>query len=91
MKKFALKIRGLPWESTIKDIEKLFKGKDLIPESIKFGKNYKGLPNGIAVVLFKNKEGLLDSIANLQRKRIGARYVELFHIDDNTYLKFDDL
>ncbi|XP_074321280.1 uncharacterized protein LOC141657832 [Silene latifolia] len=72
-----LKMRGLPFSATKKDVSEFFSGFVLKDESIHITMNLNGKTTGEAFVEFASAE---DSEAAMQkdRKILGSRYIELF-------------
>jgi RNA recognition motif-containing protein len=52
----GLKLRGLPFQIKVKDIQTFFSGYNCIPSSIILGKNQEGRANGLASVLFLTED-----------------------------------
>ena len=49
----AIKIYNLPFSVTFKKVNYFFKGFDVVPKSVVFGKNESGKNNGVGCILMK--------------------------------------
>jgi len=72
-----IRMRGLPYESTLKDVEQFFTGIPFMEGGISFPLNAKGNSTGQAYIQFETytaaNEGLMRN-----KQSIGGRYIELF-------------
>ncbi len=85
-----MRLRGLPYTATAKDILDFFEDVKPIPESIKIGVNNNNMNTGFAVVKFASKEDLLKAHKEYQGKNMNSRWIELYLIDKNSYDTFYD-
>jgi RNA recognition motif-containing protein len=76
----TLKLRGLPFDSTVEDIIEFFKGYKIDENTITFAMNMDGRPTGEAWVTFADKEESQRALKERNRCHIGKRYIELFLI-----------
>jgi len=77
-KGIRMKMQGLPYRATGKDIVAFFSGYDLLPEAIEFGQDQLGRPSGEAWVYFKTLESARAAHREKNQQYIGERYVKLF-------------
>ena len=73
-----IKMQGLPYRATHDDILRFFTGYDIIPESIEFGVNHEGRPDGQGYVEFRSLAEAERAYKERNRQYIGDRYVKLF-------------
>lgn len=78
--KNALKIQGLPYQTTDQQICDFFGGYGVLTESVHIGKYPDGKATGQAVALFNDENTAASARNDLNRKYIGKRYVELIQI-----------
>lgn len=73
----VIRLRGLPWESSERDIEKFLEGIPIAPGGIHFVRNAQGRATGEAFVQLESVDGVS---AALQRHKlsVGRRYIEVF-------------
>lgn len=73
----VIRLRGLPWESNERDVEKFLEGIPIAPGGIHFVRNAQGRATGEAFVQLEDGDSV--SIA-LQRDKlsVGRRYIEVF-------------
>jgi len=75
-KEGTLRMRGLPYRSTVDDIFRFFAGFQLLPGGIVLGQR-DGRPSGEAWVTFANPAEAQRAMS-MNGKHMGSRYVELF-------------
>lgn len=73
----VVKLRGLPWQASTKDIEAFFAPKSLVPKRVVMSLTPAGRPSGHAFVEF---EGVAEAAASLELNKqiLGGRYIEVF-------------
>ena len=74
---FALRMRGLPYRATEKDVVNFFQGITIVPGGIHFLMNASGRPSGEGYVEFPNAEEAEKAMAK-HNQRMMHRYIELF-------------
>lgn len=72
----ALRLRGLPWSATAREIVEFFDGYS-IEESDIVIESKNGKPSGYALVFMKNAEDAKKARHELDRKNMGRRYVDV--------------
>jgi len=81
----TLKMRGLPFTSTEKDIVDFFQGYDFEEDSIRFKMDFKrNRQTGICYIRFRTKTEAERAANERNRCNIGDRYIELFTITPKT-------
>merc|ERR550534_3663420 len=74
----VLRMRGLPFTATEKDILQFFQEGDLVPAKVHIvADKSTGRSMGIALVEFESEDEILAAL-DLNRNEIGDRYIELF-------------
>jgi len=73
--RFILRLRGLPWRTTQKQIKDFFEGLELVRAQILYLQN--GRASGDGLVEFKSEEDLEQGKLK-DKERIGERYIEVF-------------
>ncbi|XP_067294431.1 G-rich sequence factor 1 [Pseudorasbora parva] len=73
----VVRLRGLPFSCTEKDIIQFFSGLDIVEDGITIVLNRKGRNSGDAFVQFATKE-IAEKALKKDREVIGNRYVEIF-------------
>jgi RNA recognition motif-containing protein len=73
----VIKLKGLPFESTAKDIQSFFQGLDLREEEIHLAAYKDGKAAGIAFAVFHSDEDARKAMFK-NGKYLGKRYIELF-------------
>lgn len=81
-----MKMRGLPYEAREEEIYDFFGRFQPIPRSLRFGYNREGRKSGEAAVLFETRAQAKDAL-ELDRQRIGNRYIELMTIGSEEFLR----
>lgn len=73
----VIRLRGLPWESSERDVEKFLEGIPIAPGGIHFVQNAQGRATGEAFVQLEDPDSVS---AALQRDKlsVGRRYIEVF-------------
>ncbi len=73
----VVKLRGLPWQASTKDIEAFFAPKSLVPKRVVMSLTPAGRPSGHAFVEF---DGVAEAAASLELNKqiLGGRYIEVF-------------
>ena len=74
-----MKLRGLPYSATKRDIIDFFVGFDVSESDIVFECN-KGKPTGFALVFLSNKDDVQRARRELDRKHVGNRYVDVMAV-----------
>jgi len=72
-----VRLRGLPYEATKKDIAAFFAGIEIAPYGITLTMDQEGRPSGDAYVEFTSPEEAEKAIAK-NKEKIGHRYIEIF-------------
>jgi len=85
----AIKMRGIPFGATEKEIAQFFEQYQIVENAIKIGVYPSGLKTGEAVVLFKTVEEAKRAVVEKQGDTIGHRWVELIQIKYSQYISFD--
>ncbi|EFC38547.1 predicted protein [Naegleria gruberi] len=81
----TLKMRGLPFSSTEKEIAEFFAGYDFEEDSIRFKMDFKrNRQTGICYIRFRTKTEAERAANERNRCNIGDRYIELFTITPKT-------
>jgi len=77
-----LRIRGLPFDATSKDIASFFAEYHIVPGGIYFVHNGMDRPKGEAFVQFASVEERNDALEKKDKLHMGNRYVELFEASE---------
>lgn len=72
-----VRMRGLPYESNIKDVEEFFTGIPYADQGIIFPLNMKGNSTGQAFIQFETYSAAQEGLSR-NKQSIGGRYIELF-------------
>lgn len=72
-----VRLRGLPYESTKKDIADFFEGINIAPYGITITMDQDGRPSGEAYVEFTSPEEVEKALGK-NKEKIGHRYIEIF-------------
>ncbi|EAN30578.1 RNA recognition motif protein [Theileria parva strain Muguga] len=81
-----LYLKGIPFKATEKDVFDWLKNYDIV--SVIFIKNENGFFTGDAYVRCVNIQ-VRDKVAKeMENKRIGARYIQVFRVSENAYLEY---
>ena len=86
----GLKMRGIPWKTTVQDIEQFFQRYAFVRGSIRIGERSNGKSSGQAVLLFVNETETVSALNEMKGMNIGHRYVELYQIPYAHYQSFLD-
>lgn len=78
----SLVIRGLPYKATTQLVIDFFAGHAKVTEDNIFIEEYNGKRTGSALVVFETTDDAQLCRAELQRKEIEGRYIELFDEND---------
>lgn len=81
-----IRMRGLPYESTIKDVEEFFTGIQFMEGGIHFPLNVKGNSTGQAFIQFENYTTANEGMSR-NKQSIGGRYIELFRSSNDELRK----
>ncbi|KAJ3580632.1 hypothetical protein NHX12_034330 [Muraenolepis orangiensis] len=73
----TVRIRGLPYSSTVADILRFFSGLDVVEDGVTIVRDLKGRNSGEAYVCFASQE-TADEALERDRGLIGNRYIEVF-------------
>jgi RNA recognition motif-containing protein len=73
--RFVLRLRGLPWRTSQKEIKEFFEGIDLV--RIRIVQMLDGRATGDALVEFKNEQDMELGLEK-DKENIGDRYIEVF-------------
>jgi len=75
----VIKVRGLPYESTAREICSFFRDCEIIggASGIFFTLNQRGLPTGEAFIEMETQSDI-DSALRHNKERMGSRYIEVF-------------
>lgn len=71
-----IKMKGLPWEATARDIRKFYRGLDISEEDIHLAPNPEGKASGYAFACFQ-KDDEARKAMHRNKNYVGKRYVEL--------------
>jgi RNA recognition motif-containing protein len=85
----AVKIRGLDYGVTYNEIKSFFNGFNYVDNSVILGKGRDGRNNGFGSILMKTAEDVDRAVAELNKKYIGERYVDLSVIAYTDYRSFN--
>ncbi len=85
----TLRLRGLPFDVTEKDIAQFLAPYKILEGSIKIGLNATGQRTGEAVVQFKSPEEAKKAYLEKQGDNIGHRWIELYLIKTSQYIIFE--
>ena len=84
-----MRLRGLPFDVTEKDIAQFFVSYQIKDASIKIGVNASGQRTGEAVLLFNSEEEAKKAYIEKQGDNIGHRWIELYLIRSSQYTVFE--
>lgn len=73
-----LRMRGLPFTATVRDVIEFFEDITPIEESIVFSYRNDGRATGEGYLCFENSEAAKSAMMSRNRKMMGSRYIELF-------------
>jgi len=73
-----VRMRGLPYNSTMEDVLRFFDGFNVSREGVVFGVSKDGRFSGEAFVQFRSTDLAADAIRLRNKETIGERYIELF-------------
>ena len=73
-----LRLRGLPYASTVQDIQYFFANYELVESTIAFTFKSDGRATGEAYVEFSSPEDSHKAMLGMHRKIMGSRYIEIF-------------
>ncbi|KAI1900368.1 hypothetical protein AGOR_G00049240 [Albula goreensis] len=81
---FVIRLRGLPWSCTPKDILEFFSECRIHGgvNGIHFTENRRGKPNGGAVIELEHKEDIPKALER-HRQYLGSRYVEVYEVTNS--------
>nr|XP_002736133.1 PREDICTED: epithelial splicing regulatory protein 2-like isoform X1 [Saccoglossus kowalevskii] len=82
----VIKARGLPWQSSDKDVAKFFKGLDIGKGGVALCLNPQGRRNGEALVRFTCTEHR-DLALQRHKHHLGHRYIEVYKATGEEFLK----
>jgi hypothetical protein len=85
----AMKLKGLPFSVTEKDILEFFDGYGLVEDSVKIGKMADGKLTGEAAVCFASPEDCQRAHQDKNQKYIGQRWVKLITVHTDEHEDFD--
>eukprot|EP00794_Sanderia_malayensis_P018907 gene18907-20810_t len=71
-------IRNLPFSITPEEVINFFRGYAVIPDSVRIHYSEDGRSSGDAIITFRTTRDAEKAVADLNRKSIGKRKVELF-------------
>lgn len=74
----TVRMRGLPFSSSVEDIIEFFSGYEIDPNSIQLRSDGSGRKNGEAFVNFSSAEEAKRAVEDRNRFHMGTRYIELF-------------
>ncbi|XP_077983480.1 epithelial splicing regulatory protein 1-like isoform X1 [Glandiceps talaboti] len=81
-----IKARGLPWQSSDKDVAKFFKGLDIAKGGVALCLNPQGRRNGEALVRFTCTEHR-DLALQRHKHHLGHRYIEVYKATGEEFIK----
>lgn len=73
-----LRMRGLPFDVTVRDITDFFAGHRFILDSIRVARRPDGRPTGDGFIMFETFDDASRALEQLHKKNMGRRYIELF-------------
>ncbi|CAH0765227.1 unnamed protein product [Bemisia tabaci] len=73
----VVRLRGLPFNCTDKQIRQFFEGLEIVQNGITFATDYSGRSTGEAYVQFVDKENAEKALQK-HKERMGHRYIEIF-------------
>eukprot|EP00245_Coleochaete_scutata_P014153 TRINITY_DN5962_c0_g1_i1.p1 TRINITY_DN5962_c0_g1~~TRINITY_DN5962_c0_g1_i1.p1 ORF type:complete len:458 (-),score=101.37 TRINITY_DN5962_c0_g1_i1:1011-2384(-) len=73
----VVRLRGLPFSASEKDISDFFKGLELGPDGVVICVNFQGRSTGMAYAQFTSAEQANKALER-NRQHIGSRYIEVF-------------
>lgn len=76
----TLRLRGIPYHCTTRDVMEFFSGYDALWNTISFGSSPDGRSNGEAWINFRTVEEAARAAKDLNMRYIGNRYIELVHV-----------
>lgn len=82
-----VKARGLPFDSTLEEIEEFFDGFEVVPGGV-WRSYYRDRPDGQCFVVFKDGVVANEAVKLLNQKHLGKRYLELFVITVKDFQNF---
>lgn len=85
----AVRLRGLPFDVTEREIAQFFSAYRLVEGSVKIGENANGQRTGEAVVQFESADEAKKAFIEKQGDNIGHRWIELYLIKLSQYLSFE--
>ena len=85
----GVRMRGLPFDVTEKDVFDFFSSYNMLPGAIKIGTNISGQRTGEAVVLFATEEDAKRASLEKQGDNIAHRWIELYIIKASQYYAFE--
>lgn len=85
----AIRMRGLPFDVSDKDILDFFSSFHILPSTIKIGINAAAQKTGEAVILFQTEEDAKRAAIEKQGDNIGHRWIELYLIKFPQYYSFE--
>uniref|UniRef100_A0A7R9U5K5 RRM domain-containing protein n=1 Tax=Pinguiococcus pyrenoidosus TaxID=172671 RepID=A0A7R9U5K5_9STRA len=76
----ALRMRGIPWTTSVQDVQVFFQGYRLLPmpHGVLLVSNASGRSAGEAYAAFESEEEASRAQQAMDRQKMGTRYVELF-------------
>lgn len=80
---FTIKMRGLPFKATNKDINEFFEPVRPINIFFTTDKNNRGRPSGECECEFETEDELIEAMKH-DKKHIGTRYIELFNLYESS-------
>ncbi|OTF81991.1 hypothetical protein BLA29_010378, partial [Euroglyphus maynei] len=81
----VVRARGLPWQSSDKDIANFFQGLNIIKGGVALCLSVQGRRNGEALVRFINQEHR-DMALRRHKHHIGQRYIEVYRATGDDFL-----
>jgi len=85
----AIKMRGLPFDVSEKDILDFFSSFNIVPNAIKIGINAAAQKTGEAAILFQTEEDAKRAALEKQGDNIAHRWIELYLIKFSQYYSFE--
>lgn len=73
----VIRLRGLPWVSSERDVEKFLEGIPIVPRGIHFVRDAQGKATGEAFVQLETADAVSAALARHKRS-VGPRYIEVF-------------
>ena len=81
---YVVRLRGLPWESSLSDLRQFFSPLQLDESDVDIVIDATGRPSGEAYVRLHDRDGMQMAL-NRNRKTMGKRYIEVYKSNLNEF------